>query len=70
MLITPPASGSRLDEELRRIGRNPEVVAWLEENRQFILEVLSQAPEETRLRQLQGAAGVMKELIAIFNRTP
>lgn len=70
MLISPPASGSHLAQELYRIGRNPEVRAWLEENRQNLLEVLAQAPEETRLRQLQGAAGAMKELIAIFNRTP
>ena len=68
MLITPPASGSRLDEELRRIGRNPEVVAWLEQNRANILEVLAQVPEEQRLRQMQGAAVAMKELLAVLTR--
>lgn len=69
MIIQPPIKPG-VQQLLSQLGRDPDVRAWLEENRQFILEVLSQAPEETRLRQLQGAAGVMKELIAIFNRTP
>lgn len=70
MIIKSPASGSRLAEELHRIGKNPEVMAWLEQNRIDILELLSQVPEDTRLRQLQGAAVALKELINQFTRTP
>lgn len=69
MLIQPPVKPG-VQQLLSQLGRNPDVRAWLEDSRQNILEVLSQAPEETRLRQLQGAAGAMKELIAIFTRTP
>lgn len=69
MLIQPPAKPG-VQQLLSQLGRDPDVRAWLEETRQNLLEALSQAPEETRLRQLQGAAWAMKELIAIFNRTP
>lgn len=70
MLIRPPAAGSQLHEDMIRFGRSTEVVRWLEQNRNDILEILTQVPEETRLRQLQGAAVALKELLAIFNRTP
>ena len=70
MLIKAPAPGSALAEELRRIGRNPEVMTWLEQNRMDILEVLAQAPEDVRLRQLQGAAVALKELHTLFTRIP
>lgn len=70
MLIKPPAAGSQAEEMLVRLGRSPDVLNWLEQNRTDLLEMLSQVPEETRLRQLQGACSVLKELITLFNRTP
>lgn len=70
MLIKPPASGSDIERLLAQIGRQTEVVQWLEQNRIELLELLSQVPEDTRLRQMQGATVVLKELIQIFNRTP
>lgn len=69
MLISAPRNPS-VQADLSQLGRNPGVRTWLEQSRQDILEMLSQAPEETRLRQLQGASIVLKELIAILNRTP
>jgi hypothetical protein len=69
MFVTPPQN-SQVQALLSTIGRSPDVLEWLEKSRQDILEMLSQAPEETRLRQLQGASIVLKELITIFNRTP
>lgn len=70
MLIKPPAPGSELERLFAQIGQTTEVVEWLEQNRLELLELLSQVPEDTRLRQIQGATVVLKELIQIFNRTP
>lgn len=70
MLIKPPVPGSEAERLLTQFGRNPAVLEWLEQNRTELLELLSQIPEDTRLRQIQGAAVVLKELTQIFNRTP
>jgi hypothetical protein len=69
MFVTPPKN-SHVLTQLSAIGRSPDVVSWLEKNRLDILEMLSQTPDETRLRQLQGASIVLKELLALLNRTP
>ena len=69
MIIKPPTD-SDTAEALYRLGRDSYVVTWLEQNRQSLLVLLAQIPEEQRLRQLLGAAVTLKELIAIFTRIP
>lgn len=69
MLIKPP-SDSNTAEALYRLGRDSYIIEWLEQNRQNLLELLAQVPEEPRFRQLQGAAVTLNELIALFTRTP
>lgn len=58
--------GSMLAHDLARIAAETDVVAWLEQNRADVLEMMAQVNDETRFRQLQGTAVTLKSLIIAF----
>lgn len=55
--------GSMLAHDLARIAAETDVVAWLEQNRADVLEMMAQVNDETRFRQLQGMAQTIKAIV-------
>lgn len=73
MIIKPPIAASRQAQDLATLPHTPggmALLAFLTDSRAAVLEMLAQVPDEARLRQLQGAATVLKELHSTINRTP
>lgn len=72
MLKLPAAGASDADDLLilSRYRESQALLALLQENRQRMLELLTKLSDETLLRQYQGAAQTLADLIALFQRIP
>jgi hypothetical protein len=72
-MIKSPNPDSGLANDLLTLSRTSEgqaLVKWLELSRGNILELMTQVADEPRLRQFQGAASVLKDVLDCLNRTP
>jgi|APCry1669189369_1035219.scaffolds.fasta_scaffold25512_1 hypothetical protein len=72
-MIKHPAAGSQLENDLYTLSRLPQgeaLVAWLKANRAAVMELMTQVNDEVRLRQFQGTATVLGDLITVLTRTP
>lgn len=72
-MIKAPAPDSQLEGDLQTLSRTPQgqaLVSHLRANRAGIMELMTQVNDEVRLRQFQGAATVLSDLISQLTRIP
>lgn len=72
-MIKAPAPQSQLEGDLQTLSRTSQgeaLVRYLRGNRTTIMELMTQVNDEVRLRQFQGAATVLGDLISVLTRIP
>lgn len=72
-MIKFPAPGSQLENDLHTLPRTSQgkaLVDFLQANRNSILELMTQVNDDVRLRQFQGAATVLGDVITLLTRIP
>jgi hypothetical protein len=72
-MIKAPAAQSQLERDLHTLSRTEAgkaLVSWLRSNRSSIMELMTQVNDDVRLRQFQGAATVLGDLVTVLTRIP
>jgi hemolysin activation/secretion protein len=72
-MIKTPAPDSQLDRDLQTLSRLPQgqaLVSYLRTTRTGIMELMTQVNDDVRLRQFQGAATALGDLISLLTRIP
>lgn len=72
-MIKDPAPKSQLEYDLQTLARTEHgkaLISWLRTSRSGIMELMTQVNDEVRLRQFQGAATVLGDLIHQLTRIP
>jgi len=70
-MLSTTANDPRIFSDLARINRDcPHAVAYLELCREEIRKELELATDDTRMRQLQGAAQAVAELLDLIEQAP